>query len=94
MSNWFLRNVLYPRLSEGLLRNILSPGLSERSLRNVFNISLLNGWWLNDLDVLNWICWRNDSFDFLSSFVLDLFPWLLFYDSVIIEGISIIEVLI
>lgn len=94
MSDWFLRNVLYPRLSNRCLRNVLSPWLGNRSLRNVLNVSLLNGWWLNDLNVLNWICWRNDSLDFLSSFVLDLFPWLLFYDSVIIEGISIIEVLV
>lgn len=94
MSDWFLRNVLYPRLSNRCLRNVLSPGLGNRSLRNVLNVSLLNGWWLNDLNMLNWICWRNDSFDFLSSFVLDLFPWLLFNDSVIIERISIIEVLV
>lgn len=55
MSEGFLRNVLDPRLSNGLLWDVLSPWLGDRSLRNILNVSLFNGGRLDNLDVLNWI---------------------------------------
>lgn len=94
MSKRFLRNILNPRLSDWWLRNVLGPWLGERSLRNVFNVSLLNGWWLDDLYVFNWICWRYDSLDFLVSLVFNFFPSIVSNNCVIIERISIIEVLV
>lgn len=94
LGNWLLRNVFNPRLGNWWLGNVLSPWLGNWGLGNVLNKSLLNGWWLDNLNVLNWICLRNDSLNFLSSLVLYFFPWIFSYDSVIIEGISIIEVLV
>jgi len=88
-----LRNVLSPWLGHWWLRNILSPRLGNGRLRNVLNVSLFYWWGLDDIDVLNWICWRNNLFDGLVLLVLDIVPSRL-DNSVIIEGVGIIEVLV
>lgn len=93
MSERLLRNVLSPWLSNWWLRNVLGPWLGNWWLRNVLNVSLLDGRRLDNIDVFHWICWGYDFFDGLVFLVLNIIPSRL-NNSVIIEGVGIIEVLI
>ena len=93
MGERLLRNVLGPWLGNRRLRYVFSPWLGNWWLRNILNVSLLDGRRLDNIDVFYWICWGYDFFDCLVLLVLNIIPSRL-NNSVVIEGIGIIEVLI
>ena len=88
----FLRDVLSPWSGEGSLLNVLNPWVSDWLLWDIFEISVFNGRRLEDLNMLNWVGWRNHSLHGLVGSVVDLVPTVIDDGSEVIEGVGIVEV--
>ena len=87
------RDVLDESLLERRLGNVLNVWSSNWLLWNVFDISVLDGRRLEDLDVFNGVSLGNNDLDGFLGSVVDLFE-VINDNSVVIEWVGIIEVLV